>query len=115
MREFYQNRYQKIIIELYDGDTIYTLALNEKIVFGVKQKNALAVKNTYTISKVLTSSDFDENENAYVLELTSEDTDIAAGYYYYDIALLRSTGELETLVGCQECHFKASCVRDGDW
>lgn len=113
MREFYQNRYQKIFIEPYDGDTPYALTSEEKIVFGVKHKNALAVKDTYILSKVLTSSD--KEGDAYVLVLTTDDTDIAEGYYYYDIALQRSTGELETLVDCQECHFKASCVRDGDW
>lgn len=111
MREIFQNRYQKINIILYSGDRQYTLTGSEKIIFGLKKD--LSQRDSYIISKVLTSTDL--GEDGYELILTTADTDITPGYYYYDIALRRSTGELEPLAKCEECYIAESSVRGGNW
>lgn len=106
-----QNRRKALRITLFDGDTAYKLAEGEKIILGIKKD--LSKADEYLISKVITSANKDGDD--YVISLTTAETNVSAGYYKYDIALLRSTGELETLVGADDCVIIGSVVRSGEW
>lgn len=77
-----------------DDGTFLTLSAGEQLIFAVKKNES---QSTYSIYKELTSEDLNPEGNAYVLQLTSEDTNIMPGYYYYDFSL-QSNGNLYPIV-----------------
>lgn len=98
------------LIGIVDESTgeAYQLASGEKLVFGVKNSKET---NTYIFRKELTASDYDSTAGGYPLTLTTMEMDIAYGTYYYDVALQRSNGELEKVIGCTEFEVTPSIVR----
>lgn len=67
-----------------DDGTFLALSAGEKLIFAVKKNEN---QSTYFIYKELTSEDLNTDGDAYILQLTSEDTNIMSGYYYYDFSL----------------------------
>jgi hypothetical protein len=86
----------------------YQLTDSEKLVFGVKNSKETS---TYIFRKELTTSDYDDTSGGYVLQLTTAEMNIAYGLYYYDVALRRSNGELETIIPLTEFEVTPSVVR----
>lgn len=111
MLKLYQNRYRKIKIAIKNGGNPYYITSDEKIIFAIKKNTAIA--DTYVLSKVLTT--IDRQDDYYILTLTSAETNINTGYYKFDIALRRTTGELETLVASDDCVIIESVTRSGTW
>lgn len=80
-----------------DGD-FFEIGENEKIIFAVKKN---PTQEEYSIYKELTEENI-ENDR-YLLTLTNEDTDIDAGYYYYDLLYQTADNELFAIVEYTEC------------
>lgn len=76
-------RAENFLISLADesGEAII-LDDDEKIIFCVKKNEG---DIDYSIVKELTSDDLSESGIGYEMMLTSNDTSIPAGYYYYDL------------------------------
>lgn len=86
-----QNREYKAEVVIMNDQDYYTLSENEKIVFGVKR---YVDDTSYIMTKELTSSDITEDEHGYLLTLSTNDTNVQAGYYYYDMAVQLDNDEL---------------------
>ena len=72
--------------ENYDG---VTLSENDKLIFSVKKSlkedsNALITKTLYH---------YDQLDGGYSFVLSTEETDLPAGTYYYDVGLQCGNGE----------------------
>ena len=91
-----------------ETDENYRLADGEKIVFGVKK--VPGKKMPCIIRKELTEADYDENIGGYVLILTSEDTDLPEGLYFYDAVLKKDDGQLEPIIKTSELEILPSVV-----
>lgn len=101
----WQSRHQTINITVYDGSQTYSLTTGEKLLFGVKKR-----KNSpsYTIYKELTEDNISESGAFYVLELTTAETNVSDGYYYFDVSLKRTNNEIEPVIPTTECYIDAS-------
>lgn len=101
----WQSRHQTVNITVYDGSQPYSLTTGEKLLFGVKKR-----KNSpsYTIYKELTEDNISESGAFYVLELTTAETNVSDGYYYFDVSLKRTNNEIEPVISTQECYIDAS-------
>ena len=71
---------------------VYQLANEEKLIFTVKNDSDIILQ------KELTNSDYIENENGCLLSLSSSETDIDVGTYYYNVVLLRIDNEREPII-----------------
>ncbi len=91
MRVCRNTAYSDIIV-LKDGDEYYQLANEEKLIFTVKNDSDIILQ------KELTNSDYIENENGCLLSLSSSETDIDVGTYYYNVVLLRIDNEREPII-----------------
>lgn len=72
----------------------YKLQSEESLIFGVKFNVESA---DYDIQKIITSANATEDDS-YLLVLSTEMMNIAAGQYYYDIALKTIDGELVQII-----------------
>ena len=106
-----QNRHFSTGIVICDGEEHYYLRNGESLIFGIKR---FAYNNDYIICKELTQENYNEEADAYVLELTTEETNIETGAYCYDVALKRSSGELEMIIPCTALEVCRSVVRSDD-
>ena len=88
----YRNHLNSFLIQLRNNGSPYTLGNGESLVFTLKDGE------TAIIQKTLTNSDYDENENGYILSLTSSQMNISTGTYSYYIDLCRSGSEPETVI-----------------
>lgn len=89
----YQKRNYTTIVKIKSGNSYYTLQIGECLVFTLKdQKSAANI-----ISKEFT--DYVEEKNGYLLKLNSNDLHIPAGQYFYNIALKRSNGTFDKVIG----------------
>ncbi len=95
----------EIIIKANDN-SVYTLESGETLIFGVKENPD---NTSCLITKEITADD--KADAGYTLTLSSDDTDIPIKAYYYDIALQRSDGELETIIDCTDFIISKSVVR----
>ncbi len=103
-----QNRAYKTGLRIKDGDEDYLLADGEQLVLGIKR---FAYYNGYIIRKIIPPQAYDYEVGAYIIELTTDETNLEPGAYYYDVALQRSNGELERIIGCTELEVIRSVVR----
>ena len=90
--KIYKNTAYSTGVQIYDNGEIYILGNTESLIFTLKNGD------TNILQKTLTSSDHDENTNAYILSLTSSETNISVGTYYYNIKLQRADSELEPVI-----------------
>lgn len=88
IKAWHNRTYTDYIVIPYD-DGYYELSSNEKLIFGVKKKK----NNEYLIRKILTSKDFYEDMNGYLLNITTKEMNIPEGRYVYDIVLQQTNGE----------------------
>ena len=88
----YQSIAYSDIIQLKDSNEYYQLSSTEKLIFTVKNGSDIILQ------KELTSSDYVESENGYLLTLSSAETDIDVGTYFYNIVLQRVDGEPEPII-----------------
>ena len=88
----YKGRIWSCLLRVKDDSGYYILVNGESLIFTLKDGE------TAIIQKNLTNSDYDENEDGYILSLTSSQTDIPAGTYSYYIDLCRSDSEFETVI-----------------
>lgn len=79
-----------------DPEDPYVLADGEKLIFGVKTGPE---RTDYLLRKELTGDNYDNELHCYTLQLTTAETNIPVGEYWYDVALKRTTGELEKIIG----------------
>lgn len=86
-----QNREYVAEIIIMSGEDYYTLSADEKLIFGVKKS---ANDTNYIITKEMTNSQIAEDGHGYILCLSTTNTNVTAGYYYYDIVLKQANGEL---------------------
>lgn len=94
--EIYRNTAWSTTVQINDTGDNYILGTTEKMMFIVRSGN-----NTI-LSKVLTNADYDEDENGYILFLSSAETDIAVGKYTYKVTLQRADGEYEPIIPLRE-------------
>lgn len=106
-----QNRVFRTIVKVLSGDNEYCLGQNEKLIFGLKQ---FAYSRDYLLQKVLNYADYDIDNHGYLLTLSTEDTNLSPGSYCYDVALQRSDGELEKIIGCTDFEIVRSVVRSDE-
>lgn len=104
----FQNRILKTALKVKNGDEDFYLSNDERLIFGIKK---FAYNSEYIIRRVITSGDYDSELNAYPITLTSEETNISPGTYYYDVALKHSNGQLEKIISCTEFEIIRSVVR----
>ena len=105
-----QNRKYCVGIRIRRGQGYYYLDGQEKLVFGIKR---FAYNNTYLLRKVLTREDYDAELDAYLLRLSSDETDLETGECFYDVALERRDRGLERIIGCTPMEIRRSVVRSG--
>lgn len=102
-----QNRLYTAGIMVIDNNDYRILSPTEKLIFGIKKTQC---DTTYIIKKELTSEDVAEDGHTYILTLTTLETDLDTGLYFYDVAL-QIDDELITVVPCTDCEIKSSIVR----
>ncbi len=106
-----QNRHYKTGIVIYDDEEHYYLRNGESLIFGIKR---FAYNTDYIIRRELTQDNYNDEADAYVLELSTEETNIDTGSYFYDVALKKSSGELEMIIPCTSLEICRSVVRSDD-
>ena len=106
-----RNRYFPFVISAYDGNSPLVISSGEKIVFGVKKN---PTDTNCVLKKVLTSSNMTEIDGEYLVTLTTSDTDIDSGRYYYDIVYKDSSGELHPIIQKQMFVVADCVVRSAD-
>lgn len=79
-------------VTVLDDGKAYILGNTEKLVFQAKSGERIL------IHKELTSSDYNTDAGGYLLFLSSEQTNISPGKYYYNIKLKRADGEYEPVI-----------------
>lgn len=94
--QIYRNTAWATAIQIENDEDFYILGSTESIIFTLKDGN------TELIQKTLTSSDYDEDVKGYVLSLTSAETNIPAGTYYYNVILHRADNENEPIIPLNE-------------
>ena len=87
-----QNTAYSDIIQVKNGEAYYQLSNAEKLIFTVKNGSEIILQ------KELTNSEYIGDENGYLLALSSAETDIDAGVYYYNVTLLREDNEREPII-----------------
>ncbi len=103
-----QNRLFTCEITIENNESYYALKTGERLVFGIK---ASPMDDGYIIKKEIDRTAVASDGIGYMLELSTEETDIDAGKYYYDIALRTSLGELLTIVDSSVLTVECSIVR----
>ncbi len=103
-----QNRAYKTGLRIKDGDEDYILAEDEQLVIGIKR---FAYYTGYILRKTVPPQAYDDELGAYVIDFTTDETDLEPGTYFYDVALQRRDGELEKIIGCTELEVIRSVVR----
>lgn len=106
-----QNRFYTTDIRIKFNNNYYQLSSGEKLIFGVK---ASSLNSEYLIKKEMTSNHFHSETNGYTLTLTTADTNIEIGDYFYDVALLRADGELVPIIKCTPLQISDSIVRSDE-
>ena len=95
-----------------DNDTnMITIVKKDTAYFGLELDNYVLSqgdKVTFTIAKEKESqdplvqkvvTDFDEESGIALIHLTSEDTDLDKGTYFYDIQVDTKDGQVDTVIG----------------
>lgn len=103
-----QNRLFKTTLVVLDGEDNYYLDSGEEFIFGVKK---YAYDQDYLFLKRIGRDDYDPDEGGYPILISTEEMNIEPGMYYYDVALERSSGQLEIIIGCTEFEILRSIVR----
>lgn len=88
----YRNSIWSDIVQIENQSELYTLGTNEKLIFVVREGEKIIIK------KELIDSDYVEDENGYLLSLSSAETDIGVGTYSYKLTLQRADGEYEPVI-----------------
>lgn len=88
----YRNSVWSDIVQIENQSELYTLGTNEKLIFVVREGEKIIIK------KELIDSDYVEDENGYLLSLSSAETDIGVGTYSYKLTLQRADGEYEPVI-----------------
>ena len=88
----YRNSIWSDIVQIENQSELYTLGTNEKLIFVVREGEKIIIK------KELKDSDYVEDENGYLLSLSSAETDIGVGTYSYKLTLQRADGEYEPVI-----------------
>lgn len=86
--ELYRGRYKELWITVIKDSSPYMAGQNEKIRFVIAGADGVAV-----LEKELTSADYDETLEKYKLTLSSAETDIPVGRYFFDCTFIDSDGE----------------------
>lgn len=103
-----QNRKLVIDIQVLDGTEPYILSGTEKLKFGVKKEPS---DDNCVIQAELEASDYHAETQCYTLNISSDDMDIPAGMYFYDIALVGQDGQLSLVIGCEQFVVADSVIR----
>ena len=103
-----QNRAFVTEIRIRNGEAFYRLALTEKLVFDLKKS---PYNTDYIISKQLDAENTAQDGKGYVLKLSTQETNLPQGRYYYDVALKRADGELEPIIACADFIITNSVAR----
>ena len=90
--EFYRNRYKELYITAQNNGVPYQAAEGEKVNFIISDASGTAV-----LTKELTAADYDETMKNYKLSLSSADTDIPEGRYYFECFFLDAAEEKHQL------------------
>lgn len=90
-----QNRIFKTEIVIKDGEEDYILDDGEVLIFGVKINPLFS---EYKLKKELTAENKNPSGSGYILTLSTQETNIDTGSYFYDVALKRTDGELEMII-----------------
>ena len=88
----YRNSVWSDIVQIENQSELYTLGTNEKLIFVVREGEKIIIK------KELKDSNYVEDENGYLLSLSSAETDIGVGTYSYKLTLQRADGEYEPVI-----------------
>ena len=90
--KLYRNSAYSDIVQIKNDGEYYILGNTEKLIFTVKKDAEILIR------KELTDSDYIEEENGYLLSLSSAETNIPVGTYYYNIKLKRADSEFEPVI-----------------
>lgn len=99
----------KIVMKSHTTGEYVLLESGQKLLYGLKRKTCDDFGNCI-IYKELTVSDLSSDHTGYILELTTEETDLPLGTYYFDVALQRADGEKIPVVRCKEIQVTRSVV-----
>ena len=90
--EIYRNRYKELFITAQSNGAPYQATEGEEISFIIYDASGTAV-----LTKELTAADYDETLKNYKLSLSSADTDIPEGRYYFECFFLDAAEEKHQL------------------
>lgn len=90
--EIYRNRYKELFITAQSNGVPYQAAEGEKVNFIISDASGTAV-----LTKELTAGNYDETLKSYKLVLSSADTDIPEGRYYFECFFLDADEEKHQL------------------
>lgn len=90
--EIYRNRYKELFITAQSNGVPYQAAEGEKVNFIISDASGTAV-----LTKELTAADYDATLKNYKLSLSSADTDIPEGRYYFECIFLDAAEEKHQL------------------
>ena len=86
--EFYRNRYKELYITAQNNGVPYQAEEGEKIKFIISDASGAVA-----VTKDLTAGNYDETLKSYKLVLSSADTDIPEGRYYFECFFLDADEE----------------------
>lgn len=86
--EIHRNRYKELFITAQSNGVPYQAAEGEEISFIIYDASGTAV-----LTKELTAGNYDETLKSYKLVLSSADTDIPEGRYYFECFFLDADEE----------------------
>ncbi|MBQ8132906.1 MAG: BppU family phage baseplate upper protein [Clostridia bacterium] len=92
----YRNTVYAAAVCIADQGEHYILGETEKLIFEVRHGENIILQ------KELTNAEYNDDEKGYILSLSSDETDISPGTYYYKIRLKRADGEFETVIPKKE-------------
>lgn len=104
----YQKRQYVTAVVIRNNGGYYQLTENETLIYGLKDD--ACGDDDYIIRKELTSNDYSSEKNGYILTLSTTETYLKPGVYYYDVALQRENGELVPIIPRTEIHVVKSVV-----
>lgn len=90
--EIHRNRYKELFITAQSNGVPYQAAEGEKVNFIISDASGTAV-----LTKELTAADYDATLKNYKLSLSSADTDIPEGRYYFECIFLDADEEKHQL------------------
>ena len=99
--DLYRGNTLQTQIQVYKEDgTLYELGQYDKLYFAVKASpdSYDYLGEDFIIKKIITYHDYNQESSSYILSLTSDETNIPSGVYFYSIGLRYDGLFFETII-----------------